>query len=290
MDAGCFSSEADDPLGAHIGSVPCVIYDPAELWRVLEGSLYRRLPLQHVVWHRGSGLMMTLSQITCHFIRDSAVKALPSLPICWYREPYVHIRIVQCESPVVYKETVRAVLRGWVEEMSGAQKEWLIVYLPLGLGAGGSGEGGRVRLSRQATAAAKAQRQVLDKLVSDFGSSNRYAISSYRGKERKGGAFGGGWGGNSTDGRVTRVDLFLSSVGEAAAAGVSPAQQWEDFTGRLGGCIAASLNRVVGLYESALEARYANNALPGWNYVSHRVFVTPLRVQLPPSCSPHMYC
>ena len=41
--------------------------------------------------------------------------------------------LVKCEKLDKYKSGVRAQLRAWLEDMSKQQREWLVVYLPLGI-------------------------------------------------------------------------------------------------------------------------------------------------------------
>jgi len=166
-----------DPLVARSCRLPLSVRDPYGVWPVLETAFEGRSTLPPRLWLLPAGVDRTLpmaidsvlppqpatsgagtgaaveshgvqynmSQLQCAALPDSdPLFAFPSLPIYWYRAPYVHVYVVRLEpgdwtapgpptaagKRQTLADSIRAALKEWVDDVTERGLEWIVVYAP----------------------------------------------------------------------------------------------------------------------------------------------------------------
>jgi hypothetical protein len=138
-----------DPLTARSSTLSLAYHDRDGLWRLLEGGFFRRMPLPRAEWtvpSSGKAFVLPPLTVLAQPISDPSF-AFPPLPVNWYREPFVHVFLVRCESTDDYRRRVRPAVKAFADDMASRGAEWLVVYAPVGTREGMLGKVGQLMAS-----------------------------------------------------------------------------------------------------------------------------------------------
>ncbi|KAG7396884.1 Trafficking protein particle complex subunit 10 [Phytophthora boehmeriae] len=205
--------------------------DEGGVWQFLAASLCQRLPLRAIEWRNLVGVTKRIEQLPLHFVeRSSSVHE--DLPLaCLY--------LVKCEDLDSYKTVVRGPLVSWVDAMSAAKVEWLVLYVPLG-----------TRPKAAGNAPNPVYRKIFERLRADFA-------------HRKG-AIMASTGGLALQERVCKIDTLegASVVGQQQ----QHESQWTELLLRLKHCIMDAFQIKCFQYEEQLRVLDARRNAPGWDF------------------------
>ncbi|RLN71003.1 hypothetical protein BBJ28_00002503 [Nothophytophthora sp. Chile5] len=205
--------------------------DGGGVWQFLAPSLAQRLPLRAIEWRNLMGVTKRIDQLPLHFVEASA-SAPAELPLaCIY--------LAKCEDLESYKTGVRAPLVAWVDAMTAAKAEWLVLYVPLGTRAKAAGN-----------APNAVYKKVFDRLRADF-------------SHRKN-AGGGSGSGLALQERVCKIDTLegASVLGQQQ----QHESQWTELLLRLRHCVMDAFQIKCFQYEEQLRLLDAQRNAPGWDF------------------------
>jgi hypothetical protein len=113
---------------ARASTLQLAVHDPDGLWPGLEDGFYAHMPLPAVEWTPPTRpTSYVLPPLNCAvYTAEDPVYRFPSLPVNWYRQPYVHLRLILCEKTEAWKRRDAAALRVWVDERERAGDEYLV--------------------------------------------------------------------------------------------------------------------------------------------------------------------
>ncbi|KAG6621945.1 putative trafficking protein particle complex subunit 10 [Phytophthora cinnamomi] len=107
------------------------VADEGGVWQFVAPALAQRLPLRAIEWRNLVGVTKRIEQLPLHFLELRAGGAQEPPPTCVY--------LVKCEDLDAYRSAVRPPLAAWVDAMTAARVEWLVLYVPLGTRAKAAG-------------------------------------------------------------------------------------------------------------------------------------------------------
>jgi len=109
-----------DPLTARASTLALAYTDRDGLWGMLERRFYGAMPLPRAEWALPStGRAYVLPPLTVVALPvGDASYAFPPLPVNWYREPYVHVYVVRCESVDDYRRRVKPAVLAFAHDLS----------------------------------------------------------------------------------------------------------------------------------------------------------------------------
>jgi hypothetical protein len=127
-------------------------YDDSSLWGIIEKHVLSYFPLLKVSWNS-----YTIERLQVDFVPITSPRVRTVvLPIEWFRKPFVHVYLLKCEDPDVYKSTARGQIKAWLDPLLEKQQEAIIVYIP------------QAASSSRFDTASKAYRKIYEKLRGDF--------------------------------------------------------------------------------------------------------------------------
>lgn len=209
--------------------------DEGGVWQFVAPSLSQRLPLRAIEWRNLVGVTKRIDQLHVHFV-DLAT-ALPATEL-----PLACIYVVKCEDFDRYKSTVRPQLVAWVEAMTAAKVEWLILYVPLG-----------TRPKAAGNVPHAVYKRVYERLRSDFA----HPKSSPMVRGPSGPAHSSGLD------RVCKIDTLegTSVLGQQQ----QHEAQWTDLLVRLRHCVMDAFETKCFQYEEHLRVLDAQRGTAGWD-------------------------
>ncbi|KAL4160713.1 hypothetical protein PRNP1_001275 [Phytophthora ramorum] len=205
--------------------------DEGGVWQFVAPSLCQRLPLRAIEWRNLVGVTKRIDQLPLHFVEispENVKKELP--PTCIY--------LVKCEDLDSYKSVVRPPLAAWVDAMTAAKAEWLVLYVPLG-----------TRPKAAGNTPNPVYRKVFDRLRADF---------THR---RNGPTIGPA---STLQERVCKIDTLegTSVVGQQQ----QHESQWTELLLRLRHCVMEAFQTKCFQYEERLRVLDAKRGAPGWDF------------------------
>ncbi|OWZ15013.1 Trafficking protein particle complex subunit [Phytophthora megakarya] len=217
--------------------------DAGGVWQFVAPSLCQRLPLRAIEWRNLVGVTKRIDQLPLHFVEISAQNVRKELPLtCVY--------LVKCEDLDSYKSVVRPPLVAWVDAMTAAKVEWLVLYVPLG-----------TRPKAAGNLPNPMYRKVFDRLRADFAhrkggpatpvpQSGREPTQSHVQEVLQE--------------RVCKIDTLegTSVVGQQQ----QHESQWTELMLRLRHCIMDAFQIKCFQYEESLRVLDAKRGAPGWDF------------------------
>ncbi|KAL4137804.1 hypothetical protein PRIC2_001314 [Phytophthora ramorum] len=205
--------------------------DEGGVWQFVAPSLCQRLPLRAIEWRNLVGVTKRIDQLPLHFVEispENVKKELP--PTCIY--------LVKCEDLDSYKSVVRPPLAAWVDAMTAAKAEWLVLYVPLG-----------TRPKAAGNTPNPVYRKVFDRLRADFA------------HRRNGPTIGPA---STLQERVCKIDTLegTSVVGQQQ----QHESQWTELLLRLRHCVMEAFQTKCFQYEERLRVLDAKRGAPGWDF------------------------
>ncbi|RLN50606.1 hypothetical protein BBJ29_002630 [Phytophthora kernoviae] len=205
--------------------------DEGGVWQFLAASLCQRLPLRAIEWRNLVGVTKRIDQLPLHFVERSS-SVYEDLPLaCIY--------LVKCEDLDSYKTVVRGPLVSWVDAMTAAKVEWLVLYVPLG-----------TRPKAAGNVPNPVYKKIFDRLRADFA--------------HKKGAIMASTGGLALQERVCKIDTLegASVLGQQQ----QHESQWTELLLRLKHCIMDAFQIKCFQYEEQLRVLDARRNAPGWDF------------------------
>ncbi|KAI9913073.1 hypothetical protein PsorP6_005720 [Peronosclerospora sorghi] len=213
--------------------------DEGDVWQFLAPSLLQRLPLRAIEWRNLVGVTKRIEQLPLHFVEISVENVEKELPLtCLY--------LVKCEDFDTYKNSVRLALTNWVEAMTAANVEWLVLYVPLGTRSKASGN-----------APNPVYKKIFDRLRADFFVVKKAPTS-----------LGAAMSSSSTSAagldKVCKIDVLegTSFFGQQQ----QHESQWTDLVGRLRHCIMDAFEIKCFQYEEQLRVLDTQRGASGWDF------------------------
>uniref|UniRef100_A0AAV1TQP6 TRAPPC10/Trs130 N-terminal domain-containing protein n=1 Tax=Peronospora matthiolae TaxID=2874970 RepID=A0AAV1TQP6_9STRA len=211
--------------------------DVGGVWQLLAPSFLQRLPLRAIEWRNLVGVTQRIDQLFLHFVEMSVKNVKKELFLtCLY--------LVTCEDLDKYKSVVRPAVAAWIEAMTAAHIEWLVLYVPLG--------------TRPKTAGTDAPnpvyKKIYDRLRADFA-------------QKKNGVLAAASASSSSllQERVCKLDALegTSVVGKRQQQHEA---QWTEVLLRLRHCIMDAFQIKCFQYEDSLRALDAKRGIAGWDF------------------------
>ncbi|CAI5723449.1 hypothetical protein KXD40_000639 [Peronospora effusa] len=210
--------------------------DEGGVWQFLAPSLMQRLPLRGIEWRNLVGVTKCINQLPLYFMELSIANITPKVPFNW-------IYLVKCEDFDTYKHMVRPAIATWVDAMTVAQIEWLLLYVPMGTHPKTAGN-----------VPHPIYRKIFDKLKTDFGQKKNSSL------------LGPTSGGSSSVfyERVCKIDTLegTSIVGQQQ----QHESQWTELVMRLKCCIMSAFELKCFQYEEKLRILDGKRNAVGWNF------------------------
>ncbi|ETN09065.1 hypothetical protein PPTG_11118 [Phytophthora nicotianae INRA-310] len=212
--------------------------DEGGVWQFLAPSLAQRLPLRAIEWRNLVGVTKRIEQLPLHFDEISIKNVKKDLP-------HACIYLVKCEDLDSYRSVVRPPLVAWVDAMTAAKVEWLVLYVPLG-----------TRPKAAGNVPNPVYRKIFDRLRTDF-------------THRKGGPLlGGAIGPASThlalQERVCKIDTL--EVTSVLGQQQQHESQWTELLLRLRHCVMDAFQTKCFQYEESLRVLDAKRGATGWDF------------------------
>ncbi|CEG41732.1 Putative transmembrane protein [Plasmopara halstedii] len=206
--------------------------DRGGVWQFLASSLSQRLPLRAIEWRNLVGVTKRIEQLPLHFVEISDKNDHSDFPLaCIY--------VVKCEDLDFYKNTVRRDLMTWVDLMTSAKVEWLVLYVPLGTrpkGADNLPNG--------------VYRKIFERLRTDF-------------VLQKGGTFLRGTIASGQE-RICKLDMLKGT--SVFGHQQQHEAQWTELLLRLRYCVMEAFERTCFEYEEKLRKLAGNRGDSNWNF------------------------
>jgi len=215
------------------------ITDAGGVWQFLAGPLTQRLPLRAIEWRNLVGVTKRIEQLPVHFVEIAGDTVQKELPLaCVY--------LVKCEDLDSYKSGVKAPLAAWVDAMTAAKVEWLVLYVPLG-----------TRPKAAGNAPNAVYRKVFDRLRADFA-------------HRRGGALLGGSIGPASS-TLSTLQERVSKIDTLEGTSVLGQQQLRPLglvllLLRLRHCVMDAFQTRCFQYEEKLRTLDAKRGSAGWDF------------------------
>ncbi|KAG7377653.1 Trafficking protein particle complex subunit 10 [Phytophthora pseudosyringae] len=212
--------------------------DDGGVWQFLAPSLSQRLPLRAIEWRNLVGVTKRIDQLPLHFVEIAVENGQTDLPLaCVY--------VVKCEDLDSYKSAVRPPLAAWVDAMTAAKVEWLVLYVPLG-----------TRPKAAGNLPNAVYRKVFDRLRADF--------AHRRGGPLLSGSIGPASASAALQERVCKIDTLegTSVLGQQQ----QHESQWTELLLRLRHCVMDAFQSRCFQYEERLRALDGKRGAAGWDF------------------------
>ncbi|KAI9998443.1 hypothetical protein PInf_002830 [Phytophthora infestans] len=212
--------------------------DEGGVWQFLAPSLSQRLPLRAIEWRNLVGVTKRIDQLPLHFDEISVQNVKKDLPLaCIY--------LVKCEDLDSYRSVVRPPLVAWVDAMTAAKVEWLVLYVPLG-----------TRPKAAGNVPNPIYRKIFDRLRADF--------AHRKGGPLLGGAIGPASAHLALQERVCKIDTLegASVLGQRQ----QHESQWTELLLRLRHCVMDAFQTKCFQYEESLRVLDAKRRSSGWDF------------------------
>ncbi|KAG3103462.1 hypothetical protein PI125_g13851 [Phytophthora idaei] len=212
--------------------------DEGGVWQFLAPSLSQRLPLRAIEWRNLVGVTKRIDQLPLHFDEISVQNVKKDLPLaCIY--------LVKCEDLDSYRSVVRPPLVAWVDAMTAAKVEWLVLYVPLG-----------TRPKATGNVPNPVYRKIFDRLRADF--------AHRKGGPLLGGAIGPASTTSALQEKVCKIDTLegTSVLGQQQ----QHESQWTELLLRLRHCVMDAFQTKCFQYEESLRVLDAKRGSSGWDF------------------------
>ncbi|EEY55163.1 trafficking protein particle complex subunit 10, putative [Phytophthora infestans T30-4] len=212
--------------------------DEGGVWQFLAPSLSQRLPLRAIEWRNLVGVTKRIDQLPLHFDEISVQNVKKDLPLaCIY--------LVKCEDLDSYRSVVRPPLVAWVDAMTAAKVEWLVLYVPLG-----------TRPKAAGNVPNPIYRKIFDRLRADY--------AHRKGGPLLGGAIGPASAHLALQERVCKIDTLegASVLGQRQ----QHESQWTELLLRLRHCVMDAFQTKCFQYEESLRVLDAKRRSSGWDF------------------------
>ncbi|KAE9308028.1 hypothetical protein PF008_g21079 [Phytophthora fragariae] len=220
------------------------VTDDGGVWQFVAPSLSQRLPLRAIEWRNLVGVTKRIEQLPLHFVAARSGEEPP--PTCVY--------LAKCEDLDAYRSAVRPPLAAWVDAMTAAKVEWLVLYVPLGTRAKAAGNQPN-----------PVYRKIFERLRADFAHPRR-------GGALLGGAIGPASASSSLSlsqsstllERVCKIDTLegTSVLGQQQ----QHESQWTELLLRLRRCVMDAFQTRCFQYEERLRVLDARRGTAGWDF------------------------
>uniref|UniRef100_M4BZS7 TRAPPC10/Trs130 N-terminal domain-containing protein n=1 Tax=Hyaloperonospora arabidopsidis (strain Emoy2) TaxID=559515 RepID=M4BZS7_HYAAE len=211
--------------------------DVGGVWQLLAPSLLQHLPLRAIEWRNLVGVTQRIDQLFLRFVEISVKNVKKELFLtCLY--------LVTCEDLDKYKSVVRPAVAAWIEAMTAAHIEWLVLYVPLGTQPKTAGT----------NAPNPVYKKIYDRLRADFA-------------QKKNGVLAAASASSSSllQERVCKIDTLegTSVVGKRQQQHEA---QWTEVLLRLRHCVMDAFQIKCFQYEESLRALDAKRGIAGWDF------------------------
>ncbi|KAF1788420.1 hypothetical protein GQ600_6410 [Phytophthora cactorum] len=196
------------------------------------------LPLRAIEWRNLVGVTKRIDQLPLHFNEISVQNVKKDLPLaCIY--------LVKCEDLDSYRSVVRPPLVAWVDAMTAAKVEWLVLYVPLG-----------TRPKAAGNVPNPVYRKIFDRLRADF--------AHRKGGPLLGGAIGPASTTSALQEKVCKIDTLegTSVLGQQQ----QHESQWTELLLRLRHCVMDAFQTKCFQYEESLRVLDAKRGSSGWDF------------------------
>ncbi|KAF1783261.1 hypothetical protein GQ600_6519 [Phytophthora cactorum] len=192
--------------------------DEGGVWQFLAPSLSQRLPLRAIEWRNLVGVTKRIDQLPLHFDEISFK---------------------------IYRSVVRPPLVAWVDAMTAAKVEWLVLYVPLG-----------TRPKAAGNVPNPVYRKIFDRLRADF--------AHRKGGPLLGGAIGPASTTSALQEKVCKIDTLegTSVLGQQQ----QHESQWTELLLRLRHCVMDAFQTKCFQYEESLRVLDAKRGSSGWDF------------------------